>query len=245
MSLCVDNKVRLIAVNDRVDTAEDGWEDSAFISTWHHERSNRDTSERIKRSLRNRFVQGGVCMTFPYGYIKPPDTKSDAECRKDPDAEPIYDEWFARLERNETYAEVSDWLNQRGIPTGPWCDQKYWDGTLVGLVTRNPILKGQRQRNKRVSRRVNKTGRHRSEKAPPEAFWSATFRTWLLSIRSVTTAISVCLRSGTQSTAETEAAMVTRVATFRANERDFPVRCCSAAFAAGSSCLVGMVARRI
>jgi site-specific DNA recombinase len=56
--MCVDHKVRLIAINDRVDTAEDGWQDSAFISTWHHERSNRDTSERIKRSLRNRFAQG-------------------------------------------------------------------------------------------------------------------------------------------------------------------------------------------
>lgn len=78
--LCVDHHVRLIAINDRVDTAEDGWEDSAFISTWHHERSNRDTSERIKRTQRNRFLQGGVCQTFQYGYIKPEKTKSDAGC---------------------------------------------------------------------------------------------------------------------------------------------------------------------
>jgi len=108
--LCVDNKVRLIAINDRVDTAENGWEDSAFISTWHHERSNRDTSERIKRSLRNRFMQGGVCQTFQYGYIKPPGTKSDQDVRKDPAAEPVYDEWFTRLEKGESYAEVGDWL---------------------------------------------------------------------------------------------------------------------------------------
>jgi site-specific DNA recombinase len=31
--LCVNHKVRLIAVNDRVDTLENGWEDCAFIST--------------------------------------------------------------------------------------------------------------------------------------------------------------------------------------------------------------------
>jgi site-specific DNA recombinase len=100
--LCVDHRTRLIAINDHVDTGDDGWEDSAFISTWHHERSNRDTSERIKRSLRNRFLQGGVCTTFQYGYVKPPGTKSDGDVRKDLDAEPIYDEWFARLERGET-----------------------------------------------------------------------------------------------------------------------------------------------
>jgi DNA invertase Pin-like site-specific DNA recombinase len=166
--LCVDHKVRLIAINDRVDTGEDGWEDGAFISTWHHERSNRDTSERIKRSLRNRFQQGGVCQTFPYGYIKPENAKSDAEVRKDPKAEPVYDEWFTRLERGDAYAEVADWLNARGVPTGPWCERKTWDGPLVSKVTHNPILKGIRQRNQRVSKRVNKTGRHRSEKAPKE-----------------------------------------------------------------------------
>jgi DNA invertase Pin-like site-specific DNA recombinase len=147
---CVDFRTRLIAINDRVDTAEDGWEDGAFISTWHHERSNRDTSERVKRSLRNRFQQGGVCQTFSFGYIKPENTKSDADVRKVPEAEPVYDEWFTRLENGETFAEVADWLNQLGIPTGPWCAQKHWDGTLVGLVTRNPILKGERQRNRRI-----------------------------------------------------------------------------------------------
>jgi len=164
--LCVDNNVRLIAVNDRVDTSMDGWEDSAFISTWHHERSNRDTSERIKRSLRNRFLQGGVCQSFPAGYIKPPDTTSDADVRKDPEAEPVYDEWFGRLERGDSFAEIADWLNSIRFPTGPFCRQTEWNGQLVSRATRNPILKGVRQRNRRISRRVNKTGRHRSEKAP-------------------------------------------------------------------------------
>jgi len=166
--LCVDHNVRLIAINDRVDTVEDGWQDGALISTWHHERSNRDTSERIKRSLRNRFQQGGVCQTFPYGYVKPANTKSDAEVRKDPEAEPVYDEWFTRLENGEAYAEVADWLNAKKIPTGLWCGRDKWDGPLVSKVTHNPLLKGLRQRNQRVSKRVNKTGRHRSEKAPKE-----------------------------------------------------------------------------
>jgi site-specific DNA recombinase len=40
--------------------------------------------------------------------------------------------------------------------------------TLVSVVTHNPILKGYRRRNQRVSRRVNKTGRHRSEKTTKE-----------------------------------------------------------------------------
>jgi predicted site-specific integrase-resolvase len=57
--LCVDHQTRLIAINDHVDTAEDGWQDRSIFSAWHHERSNRDTSERIKRTHRSRFLQGG------------------------------------------------------------------------------------------------------------------------------------------------------------------------------------------
>jgi site-specific DNA recombinase len=107
-----------------------------------------------------------VCQTFQYGYIKPRGAKTDTDVQKDPAAEPIYDEWFTRLEKGDSYAEIADWLNDNGIPTGPWCDKEKWDGQLVSKVTHNPILKGYRQRNQRVSRRVNKTGRHRSEKAP-------------------------------------------------------------------------------
>jgi site-specific DNA recombinase len=67
-----------------------------------------------------------------------------------------------------TYAEVADWLNGKDVPTGPWCEREKWDGPLVSKFTHNPILKGILQRNQRVSKRVNKTGRHRSEKAPKE-----------------------------------------------------------------------------
>ena len=39
---------------------------------------------------------------------------------------------------------------------------------MLGRIVRNPILKGIRVRNKKMSRRINKTGRRRSVDAPPE-----------------------------------------------------------------------------
>jgi site-specific DNA recombinase len=167
--LCIDHNTRLIAINDRIDTAVEGWEDSAFISTWHHERSNRDTSQRIRRSLRNRFNQGGVFQFVIYGYIKPPGAKTDAEISKDPAAEPIYDEWFRKLEDGASYCEVADWLNAQKIPPGPFSQCKEWTGPSVGRVTHNLILKGVRVRNDKMSRRIHKTGHHVAVKAPPEA----------------------------------------------------------------------------
>jgi len=166
--LCEDVGTRLIAINDSIDMARDDWRLNAFFASFKHESGNKDTARRIRRSLRHRFEQGGVVQTFQYGYVKPPGATSDDDVRKDSAAEPIYHEWFLRLEGGASYAEVADWLISEGVPTGPWARSGRWNGPMVARLTRNPILKGFRRRNERMSRRVNKTGRRRSVKTPPE-----------------------------------------------------------------------------
>jgi DNA invertase Pin-like site-specific DNA recombinase len=166
--LCEDVGTRLVAINDHVDTGGDGWQLHAFFATMRHEMYNADTARRIRRSLRNRFCQGGVFQCPIYGYDKPPGAKGEDDVRKDPAATPIYEGWFRRLDNGATYAEVADWLNGLGIPTGPHCRKQRWDGPMVSRVTHNPLLKGLRVRNAKISRRVNKTGRRRSVQAPPE-----------------------------------------------------------------------------
>jgi DNA invertase Pin-like site-specific DNA recombinase len=164
--LCVDSQTRLIAINDRVDTAQDGWEDGAFISTWHHERSNRDTSQRIRRSLRNRFMQGGVVQTTVFGIVKPPGAKTDGDLYKDPAAQPVYDEVFRRLEQGANFSGVADWLNARQVPLPSYARSARWTCSLLSQLIHNPILKGVRVRNKKMSKRINETGRRRSVAAP-------------------------------------------------------------------------------
>lgn len=164
---CVDNDVRLIALNDAIDTAQEGWEDRSIFSAWHHERSNRDTSNRIKRTHRNRFNHGGCLPLIIYGYEKKPGAKSDDDIEKLAEAEPIYKEWFRRLDEDDAkYTEIADWLNAEQVPTGPYCRADKWDCRIVSRVTHNWILKGVRFRNKRKTKRNNKTGKYKSEKAP-------------------------------------------------------------------------------
>jgi len=168
--MCEDFDTRLIAINDRVDTAVEGWQDAAFFSTWHHERSNRDTANRIRRSLNNRFDNGGVIQFTIYGHIKPPGAKHDSELQKDPAAEPIIREIFRRLEFGADYTEVADWLNEINVHPGPYCDREEWNGPMVSRFVHHPILKGVRIRNRKISRRVNKSGHHKSVKGDPK-FW--------------------------------------------------------------------------
>ncbi|MDG3005898.1 recombinase family protein [Paludisphaera mucosa] len=166
--LAQDHGARLIAVNDFVDTARDDWHLGAFFNVFRHEASCRDTSRRIRRSLRNRFAQGGVVQTLVYGYIKPPGAASDADVVKAPEAEAIYDEWFRLLEGGATYAEVADWLNGLGVRPGPACRSATWNIARVRGATLNPILKGERVRNRMIAKRTNKTGRSHNVPAPPE-----------------------------------------------------------------------------
>lgn len=144
---CEDQKTRLIAINDNVDTAVDGWRLNSFFAVLRHEIYNTDTSKRIRRTLRNRFMQGGIIQFVIAGIIKLEGAKLDTDLRKDPKFEPVYDEWFQRLDDGATFAEVADWLNQNNVPVGPYARRKEWTGPMVGKVTRNPILKGVRERN--------------------------------------------------------------------------------------------------
>ena len=164
---CEDANTRLIAINDGIDTFND-WRLHAFFAAMKHEQSNKDTSLRIKRSLRNRFMQGGVVQTTVYGYVKPPNANTDEDLQKDPAAVPIYEEWFRRLDRGDTFSEIADWLNELDVPTGPFCRSDRWSCRMVGRITQNPILKGIRQRNRKESKRLNRTGKHTSVDARPE-----------------------------------------------------------------------------
>lgn len=165
---CEDQGTRLISLNDNVDTAVEGWRLNSFFAVLRHELYNADTSKRIRRTQRNRFMQGGIVQFVIAGHIKPEGTKADADLRKDPVFEAIYDKVFQLLEDGASFAEVADWLNKNNVPVGPYSRKKEWTGPMVARVVRNPVLKGTRVRNKKVSKRNNKTGDRRSVDAPPE-----------------------------------------------------------------------------
>jgi site-specific DNA recombinase len=165
---CQDHDMRLVAINDNIDTGQDSWKTATMFAAMRHESYNADTAKRIRRTLRNRFMQGGVLMTHVFCYEKPAGAKSDAELRKIDEMAPIIEGIFSHLEDDWSYSEVADWLNEQKVPTGKWCRSDRWDCAMVGRIVRNPILKGVRVRNRKMTRRVNSTGRRKSINAPLE-----------------------------------------------------------------------------
>jgi site-specific DNA recombinase len=139
-----------------------------FNSPHEREAYNRDTSRRIRRSKRNRFLNGGPWQCPIYGYIKPAGATSVDDIQKDPAAEPIVERIFAMFEDGASFVEVSDWLNSESVSTGPYCRSEKWTGTILSQFVRNPVLKGIRHWNERTTVRRNSTGLRRSVKASPD-----------------------------------------------------------------------------
>ena len=165
---CEDAGTRLIAINDSIDTRIGSWRLNAGFASMRHEMYNADTAKRIRRSLRNRFENGGVLGVQVFGIIKPLGANKDSELSKNPKAQPIYDEMFRLLENGASYSEVADWLNDTKVELPPYARSKKWRCSLVTQLIHNPILKGLRVRNRKISKRINETGRHKSVAAPPE-----------------------------------------------------------------------------
>jgi hypothetical protein len=103
-----------------------------------------------------------------YGFIKPPGCKNDVDLKRDDLATPILDKWFSMLEEGASYAEVADYLNTLGIPTGKYCRTAKWSGKMVRRITFNPLLKGVRRRNEYHTVKHHGSGHRISRKAPPE-----------------------------------------------------------------------------
>lgn len=163
---CEDAGIRFVAINDHVDTFEKDWRLNAFFASIKGEISNRDTSTRIRRTLRERFVQGGIVQFVIYGFIKPPGAKHDSQISVDPVAAKNIDEMFTMLEQGATYSDVADWLNSMNVPVGIHCDLDRWTPAMVSRFVHNMDLKGLRVRNNKISKRTNKTGVYKSVKAP-------------------------------------------------------------------------------
>ena len=157
-----DSKTRIVAINYRVDTLVKGWKQNAVFASLRHESYNEDTAYRIRRSLRGRFANGKLPLRLIAGYESDGPGCLEQNCNKKPEAIAIYDEWFDRLDRGQSFAQIADWLNEIQFPVGPNVRKADWNGTLVGQVTQNSLLKGLRIQNKRVSERNNRTGRRKS-----------------------------------------------------------------------------------
>jgi DNA invertase Pin-like site-specific DNA recombinase len=165
---CEDMDTRLLALNDSVDTGQEDWRLNSYFASMRHEQYNRDTSRRIRRSHRNRFQQGGVLRSLPFCYRRRPGAKIDVDVEKIPEMIPYAEGMIQRLEQGQYYSDIADWFNCENVPLSEGSRSTRWTHQLVRYQIMNPMFKGLREYNRKMSKRINESGRRVSVKAPPE-----------------------------------------------------------------------------
>jgi hypothetical protein len=119
--IAVDHGVRVLSVNDGIDTADDTWEEDVLEACAGHVGHNAHTSRRLKHKQMNRFKKhGGATPREIFGYVKPSGAKTFDDWKMDDNATPIYKEWFRMLREGQSAEAVADMLNARGVPVGKY-----------------------------------------------------------------------------------------------------------------------------
>ena len=173
----VDNGIRVICVNDQVDTAdEEMWEERLASSSGDAARTNRRTRQRIRRALTARHEMGAALGPVRPGYQR---RATIPATEREPAKGPFWDaidpvwaptivEAFKMVASGRPPWVVAEWLNECGLPkTANW-QRPEWTERNVVAVIRNRIYVGLGVFRTTVAKRVRATGKSRQVKNAPE-----------------------------------------------------------------------------
>ena len=172
---CVDAGVRFVSITDGIDTADPQWERSVHIASLLAGMAVPETRERIIRKASHAFAHGGMVMKVKFSYRKL--SKEEAESGKyGPKGLRVakLSEWTPTvLEMRRRviaaqggFTKLGDWLNDEGIPPGPYVTSGRWNRRNVIAFLSDPILSGQRTFRKMISKMVYRTGKPRPLRNP-------------------------------------------------------------------------------
>ncbi|REJ64989.1 MAG: hypothetical protein DWQ31_19585 [Planctomycetota bacterium] len=165
---CVDAEMRCICIADSLDTCNEDWEIMLGVATLRHGMHVPDTKRRVSRTATYAFHNGGMVLQVKAGYRKL--TKGEAESgefgpvglreAKVPEFTPIFHEIRTRLIETRCASDVIDWLNESGVPTGPYVRGDWKPGIFKSCVC-DPKLHGWRLFRRTIYKQIFKTGRYK------------------------------------------------------------------------------------
>jgi DNA invertase Pin-like site-specific DNA recombinase len=168
------HKVRYIAINDNVDTANAQSTDFAALKNVINEFYSRDASRKIKASFRARAKEGKYrSKAAPFGYLKDP--LDHNHLIPDPQTAPFVVKIYEFCAIGWGNYRIRNWLRENKVPVPSWYhhirgiedkshmftdeDSRYiWRPDTLRLLIRNPVYKGDCAMGK--SETVFKTNKH-------------------------------------------------------------------------------------
>lgn len=159
----VDNEIRIICINDRVDTANDDWQHRLEDAQKHHGQDNYLTRYRIKRTQDGLWATGAAMGPLRPGYER---YLSNPENHKDPKYDRIDQKWvetirtaFQMVADDLPLDAVARYLTEQGLPKNSNAEIDEWSDRNVLTMMRCPIYRGEEKYRVRISRKRHTTGR--------------------------------------------------------------------------------------
>lgn len=171
---CRDHRTRLICLRDGIDTADPHWEIMLHNAVMRHGMMVPETRRRVRDKATYLFHKGGMVVKVHFGYRRLTEEEAASgefgpkglEIAKLDEHTPVIREIRIRILRGESYEDIARWLNDTGVPTGPYVKSNVWIGRLVIFLMRSPLLHGLRRFRDRLFEMIYSTGSHRRDKNP-------------------------------------------------------------------------------
>ncbi|QDT44030.1 Recombinase [Gimesia alba] len=166
----VDNDIRVICINDRVDTANDDWQQRLEEAQRHHGQDNYYTRFRIKRALNGLWDMGAAIGPIRAGYERyqknPEQHKAPKFDRVDPDWAGMIRDAFQMVADGRPLDLIANYLTEQGLPKGSNAQKEEWTEGNVRSMVRCSLYRGEEIFRKTISRKQHTTGRSKQIRNP-------------------------------------------------------------------------------
>ena len=171
----VDNGIRVVCINDDVDTVDEDWQERLHEAQQHHAKSNRYTRQRIRRKRESLWRTGAAVTQLRTGYRRIPSqpavlgepAKGPFFDEKDPQWEPVIQELYERVAAHEASWAVAHWANEVGLPRSGG-SKVPWTARTIVLLIRQEVYRGEELHGKTMIERKLRTRKETVRRRPAE-----------------------------------------------------------------------------
>ncbi|WP_428308148.1 recombinase family protein [Lacipirellula sp.] len=169
VGLAFDREVRVLIINEDIDTADESWPDKLTDASSHHARSNRICGLRIKRKHDGLWEEGAAIGGLRPGYLRvpttPPSLGKEAEGpffdKIDPEWTDTIVETFERIANGDAPWMVAEWLTTEALPKCSNSTTPEWNAKCVISLIRRLDYRGIQQFRTSVVKKEHSTGKHK------------------------------------------------------------------------------------
>jgi site-specific DNA recombinase len=167
IEIAVDAGMRVVCINDDVDSDVPGWQDRLRDAARHHAKANFYTRQRIFRRHKALWEMGAGLSAVKPGYRRKPTVAATAKHPEqgphfdeiDPVFGPIVTECYDRIGNGELPWKTAKWATKQGLPKYGNSKSPVWTERQIIDLIRRTIYRGFDQHREKIVKKKLRTGK--------------------------------------------------------------------------------------